>query len=143
MCDFWCATCLIGIQLFRITVPDPINIVTAAFDPRAAAVPLTATQAEAFWRRLWELRKAGATLAIRDLDRLCDWLEAPDAPARQFDPNPTVSHQGDVVVLSPELLGMRSIAYGNFVIGNVLHASIPASASFDNRPTWDNWTRAK
>lgn len=39
MCDFWCDTCLIGIQLFGITVPDPIQIVTAAFDPRVAAIP--------------------------------------------------------------------------------------------------------
>jgi hypothetical protein len=39
MCDFWCETCLIGIQLFGLTVPDPIEIVTAAFDPRVAAIP--------------------------------------------------------------------------------------------------------
>ena len=39
MCDFWCDTCLIGIQLFRMTVPDPIHMVTAAFGPRVAAIP--------------------------------------------------------------------------------------------------------
>jgi uncharacterized protein len=87
---------------------------------------VTAEQAEAFWLRLWRLREAGADLAIRDLDRLCDWLTATDAPPRPIDPIPTVSHRGDVVVLSPELLGMRSIMYGNFVVGNVLHTSIPA-----------------
>jgi uncharacterized protein len=87
---------------------------------------ITVEQAEAFWRRLLQLREAGATLAIRDLDRLCDWLEATAAPQQPFDPIPTVAHNGDVVVLSPELLGTRSIAYGDFVIGNVLATSIPA-----------------
>jgi hypothetical protein len=36
ICDFWCDTCVIGIQLHRMTVPDAIEIPTAAFDPRAA-----------------------------------------------------------------------------------------------------------
>jgi uncharacterized protein len=93
----------------------------------AGRPPLTAWQAEQFWLRLWQQREAGADLAIRDLDRLCDWLTVTDPPQRPFDPIPTVSHQGDVVVLSPELLGMRSIPYGDFVIGNVLRESIPAT----------------
>ena len=39
MCEFWCDTCLIGIQIFRMIVPDKIEIPTAAFDPRVAAMP--------------------------------------------------------------------------------------------------------
>jgi uncharacterized protein len=67
--------------------------------------PLTATQAENFWLRLWQLREAGSRLAIRDLDRLCDWVDAfrtgRGARAQPFDPIPTVSCGGDVVMLSP------------------------------------------
>jgi uncharacterized protein len=99
----------------------------------ADRTPLTAWQAEQFWLRLWQLREAGADLAVRDLDRLCDWLTATDPPQRPVDPIPTVAHNGDVVVLSPELLGMRSIAYGDFVVGNVLGESIPAILAMAHR----------
>jgi uncharacterized protein len=90
---------------------------------------LTAQQAERFWLRLWQLRESGSPLAIRDLDRLCDWLETTKTNMTQdkpFDPIPTVSSRGDVVILSPELLGMRSPEYGDFLIGNVLQDTIPA-----------------
>lgn len=94
----------------------------------AGRTSLSVEQAEAFWRRLWQLREAGSTLAIRDLDRLVDWLDITSAGvasiARPYDPIPTVSVTGDVVVLSPELLGMRDIAYGDFVVGNVLQSPI-------------------
>ncbi|MGH3450214.1 MAG: hypothetical protein ACRDQW_05695 [Haloechinothrix sp.] len=91
-------------------------------------VPITVEQAEAFWRDLWRLRQSGASLPIRDLDRLCQWIDAVRAgqpDRRPFDPIPTVSHDGDVVILSPELLGVRSADY-EFVIGNVRRESIPS-----------------
>jgi uncharacterized protein len=94
----------------------------------AHRTPLTAQQAQGFWLRLWQLREAGSGLAIRDLDRLCDWLDTTKTKNTQdqpFDPIPTVSFRGDVVILSPELLGMRSPEYGDFVIGNVLQDTIP------------------
>ena len=96
----------------------------------AHRTPLTTEQAERFWLRLWQLREAGSALAIRDLDRLVDWLDTTRAgvavPLRLFDPIPTVSCTGDVVMLSPELLGIRDSGYGDFVIGNVLQEPIPA-----------------
>lgn len=55
----------------------------------------------------WALRYAAATLAGDDL-----------LPARH-DPIPTVAHDGGVVLLSPELAGFRSPAYGDFTSGNV------------------------
>ncbi|MQA27599.1 MAG: radical SAM protein [Micromonosporaceae bacterium] len=94
----------------------------------AFRAPISVEQSEAFWRDLWRLRQAGARLPIRDLDRLCDWIGATRAGGvdqRPFDPIPTVSHDGDVVILSPELLGVRSPDY-DFVIGNVRRQSIPA-----------------
>ncbi|HCT75897.1 MAG TPA: radical SAM protein, partial [Micromonosporaceae bacterium] len=38
---------------------------------------------------------------------------------------PTVGWNGDVVVLSPELLGVRDDRYQNFVAGNVLVDPLP------------------
>ncbi len=90
---------------------------------------VTAARAEAFWLRLWQLREAGHALRIRELDRLRDHVSAMRggvAPASlPYDPIPTVAHDGDTVILSPELLGIRSAAYGDFLIGNVLRESLP------------------
>jgi uncharacterized protein len=38
---------------------------------------------------------------------------------------PTVSWQGDVVLLSPEFLGMESERYQNFVVGNLYQEALP------------------
>jgi uncharacterized protein len=42
-----------------------------------------------------------------------------------LDPVPTVAYNGDVVVLSPELLGVADPGYSHFLAGNVLTASLP------------------
>jgi uncharacterized protein len=70
----------------------------------------------------WALRFAGATLAGA----------ADDLLPRQHDPIPTVSHDGRVVLLSPELAGFSDPAYGDFSSGNVrdtpLHEIVSAAA---------------
>lgn len=86
--------------------------------------------AERFWRRLWELRESGSQLAVRDLDRFCDWISARRTGdltfgAQPIDPIPTVAFNGDVVVLSPELLGIENRTHRNFKVGNVLHDNLP------------------
>ncbi|MBB5871723.1 uncharacterized protein F4553_005102 [Allocatelliglobosispora scoriae] len=92
---------------------------------------VTQDEAQAFWARLWQLQPDYPDLHIRDLDRLRGfiartrdgWTFPPEA---KYEPIPTVATTGDIVLLSPELLGIRSPDYRNFVVGNVLVTSIPA-----------------
>ncbi|MDG4817486.1 radical SAM protein [Micromonospora sp. WMMD956] len=95
----------------------------------AARQPVTEEAAYRFWRRLVQRRTAGSGLRIRDLDRLADYLTA--ARAGQVDhtahePIPTVSWDGQVVLLSPELLGITDSEYGDFIAGNVVAEQITA-----------------
>jgi uncharacterized protein len=89
---------------------------------------VTAAEAEDFWGRLWQLRGSYPNLRIRDLDRLGHWLQhrrsgaPPEAPA--YDPIPTVATTGQVVALSPELLGVTALDYDHFVVGNILTDSL-------------------
>jgi uncharacterized protein len=91
---------------------------------------ITAEQAQRFWRRLWQLHEAGSQLPIRDLDRVRDWLFARRLGNLTYNtdpagPIPTVGHNGDVVMLSPELLGIQDSKHRNFTLGNVLRDSLP------------------
>jgi uncharacterized protein len=60
---------------------------------------------------------------VREVESLLEYL-ALDATFRgadaKHDPIPTVAWNGDVVLLSPELLGAHSARYGDFIAGNVL-----------------------
>jgi uncharacterized protein len=58
----------------------------------------------------WALRFAGAALAG----------EADTLLPRRHDPIPTIGHDGAVVLLSPELAGFASAAYGDFASGSVI-----------------------
>ena len=58
----------------------------------------------------WALRYAGAALAG----------EADQLLPRRHDPIPTISYDGRVVLLSPELAGFTSDVYGDFSSGSVL-----------------------
>lgn len=81
-----------------------------------------------FWRSLLRHREGGGDLRIRELDRLTDFLERRLGGAdvrRPFDPIPTVAHDGETVLLSPELLGIKDAKYGDFLAGNVLEVPLP------------------
>jgi uncharacterized protein len=90
---------------------------------------VTFEQARRFWARLWEWQQEHPELRIRDLDALRGYLSHTRGgqPHRKprYDPIPTVSTTGEVVVLSPELLGVKSPKYRDFVIGNVITRSLP------------------
>ncbi|HEX6873016.1 MAG TPA: radical SAM protein, partial [Micromonosporaceae bacterium] len=62
----------------------------------------------------WALRYAGASLAG----------EADQLLPRQHDPIPTITRDGKVVLLSPELAGFTSAHYGDFSSGSVLAAPL-------------------
>ena len=59
---------------------------------------------------------------IRELKLLSQFLH--DGRSVRRDPLPTVMWNGDVVLLSPELAGIKSDTYGDFVAGNILDESI-------------------
>ncbi|MEV6965702.1 cyclophane-forming radical SAM peptide maturase AmcB [Hamadaea sp. NPDC051192] len=90
---------------------------------------VTPKQAQEFWAALWARRGQFPHLRIRDLDRLRGWLghtrSAGAQPPGVYDPIPTVAATGQVVVLSPELLGVTAPQYADFVIGNVLTETLP------------------
>ncbi|MEH0927685.1 cyclophane-forming radical SAM peptide maturase AmcB [Micromonospora sp. CPCC 205558] len=93
----------------------------------AARTPVPEEAAYRFWSRLVRHRLAGSPLRIRDLDRLADYLGATRAGLTDhgpYEPIPTVAHDGQVVLLSPELLGIKSPRYGDFIAGNVLGEAI-------------------
>jgi uncharacterized protein len=84
-------------------------------------------QAYEFWRTLLRRRAEGNNLRVRELDRLNDYIAAERVAGitrKPFDPIPTVAHNGDTVLLSPELLGIKDDGYSDFLAGNVLHTSL-------------------
>jgi len=96
--------------------------------PNTHREQVTPEQAETFWGRLWQLRPRYPGLHIRDLERFGEWLRRARSGisrvASLYDPIPTVSAAGHVVVLSPELLGTVAPAHRNFIVGNVLTESL-------------------
>ncbi|WP_020386023.1 cyclophane-forming radical SAM peptide maturase AmcB [Kribbella catacumbae] len=89
-----------------------------------------------FWRALLRHREAGSVLRIRELDRLNDFLATRTRSGedrRPFDPIPTIAHNGDTVLLSPELLGIKDVKYADFLAGNVLRMSLPRMIAESSR----------
>jgi uncharacterized protein len=84
----------------------------------------TREQAVTFWRDVFAWALAHPGVHIRDVERLLSFLGlGPDdrraANVTPHDLIPTISWDGDVVVLSPELLGVTAPRYEDFVVGNV------------------------
>ncbi|MGW4648117.1 cyclophane-forming radical SAM peptide maturase AmcB [Kitasatospora sp. NPDC004289] len=90
----------------------------------------TVEQAREFWRRTIAWSRQHKELTVREVDRLGGYLRAARSgvPAAWdellIDPIPTVSSAGDVVLLSPELAGIKDPAYEDFRAGNVMELSI-------------------
>ncbi len=112
---------------------EGVNLRSNAHD--AARVRAFWAELTAAWRRdprvevrevEWALRFAGAALAG----------EADDLLPRRHDPIPTISHDGGVVLLSPELAGFSSERYGDFTAGSVRDAPLDTIvAAAADRPT--------
>jgi len=82
-----------------------------------------------FWKDLFNAWRTRPSVEVREFKNALSWMRA--VSATQVDLNeqildifPSVAWNGDVVVLSPELLGAKSIHHQNFVVGNVLHATM-------------------
>ncbi|MCX4663902.1 cyclophane-forming radical SAM peptide maturase AmcB [Streptomyces uncialis] len=96
-----------------------------------------AEQAEEFWRRtLTWCQRDGYRLKVREIERLAEYLrlirdgEHERWGQRHLDPIPTVSFNGDVVLLSPELADTTDPAYDDFLVGNILRT--PLAEIIDN-----------
>ena len=85
-------------------------------------------QARRFWRDAFEWCRNNPDVTVREVDNLLGFLgltsERRDADT-QHDLIPTIGWNGDVVLLSPELLGVRSTVYSDFIAGNVLADGLP------------------
>jgi uncharacterized protein len=113
--------------------PDSIGLNVEEMEGvNRSIVPVTEHQAEQFWARVldWSQHQGG-TPVVRELERLAEYLhlvrsgQRHDWDSRRLDPIPTVSCDGDVVLLSPELADTADPTYGDFVAGNIRHQTIP------------------
>ncbi|MGH3922247.1 MAG: cyclophane-forming radical SAM peptide maturase AmcB [Pseudonocardiaceae bacterium] len=84
-------------------------------------------QAQRFWRDTFTWCKENREMTVREVERLLRFIglksETRAVDARH-DLIPTIGWNGDVVLLSPELLGVRDARYHDFVVGNVLADSL-------------------
>jgi uncharacterized protein len=83
--------------------------------------------AEAFWRKAIAHLRTDSELRLRELTHLATYLAIRRGAAdiklsRQL--LPTISWDGNVVVLSPELAGATAPQYANFIVGNVLRTPL-------------------
>jgi uncharacterized protein len=83
-----------------------------------------------FWRELFQAWQRNPKLKVREFNRVLSWMQrvcqadAASAESLVFDIFPTIGYNGDVVFLSPELLGAKSTHYSDFVVGNVCDESL-------------------
>ena len=83
-----------------------------------------------FWKDLFVAWQKNPAIQIREFSRVLRYASAvledeiEVGPNYLFDPFPTVAHNGDVVLLSPELSGINSNKYKDFLAGNVLTDSL-------------------
>jgi uncharacterized protein len=93
----------------------------------ARRVP-TVEQAQRFWHHTIQWSRRHPETQIRETARLGADLrllrEEPDAPAPLIDPVPTVTWDGHVTLLSPELAAVPAPYYDDFRAGNILNQSM-------------------
>lgn len=85
----------------------------------------------AFWAELGRAWARNPAVTVREVSRVLDYARAELGYSggfddwRWLDPFPTVSHDGQVTLLSPELAGFTSARHGAFTCGSVLDAPLP------------------
>jgi uncharacterized protein len=91
------------------------------------------SQVTDFWATLIEIWQASPTVQLREADRALSYARhvlngerngETEHRSTQLDPLPTISWNGEVTLISPELAGFRSDRYGDFSCGNVLHTPL-------------------
>jgi uncharacterized protein len=82
-----------------------------------------------FWRTLFREWQQNPIIKVREFERVLPSLSMlsnsePQAPSL-YDAFPSIACNGDVVLLAPEFLNMKSMSYSNFIVGNVLNEDLP------------------
>lgn len=81
-----------------------------------------------FWEELFIAWRGNPIIQVREFSRILSWMEtvseSKESAIYHQDLFPSVAHDGNVVLLSPELLDARSKHYNNFVVSNVLRQSL-------------------
>lgn len=84
-----------------------------------------------FWKELFLVWKQNPSMDIREFRQFLSFAYMTiDSRASYWTQNvmsdylPTIAYNGDVYLLSPELAGMKSEQYGDFITGNVLTESL-------------------
>jgi uncharacterized protein len=117
----------------NIEEQEGVNVRSNDFDARAVT---------GFWAALTEAWRRNPVLKVREIERVLGYVAAEfEGRADQFlpsaiDPFPTVTHDGDVVLLSPELAGFTDHRGGGFAIGNVLCTSLASLVAAAASQPW-------
>jgi uncharacterized protein len=78
-----------------------------------------------FWSELYDLWSSDRSFRIREFDYALAWISSLSSESRSemskrpLDLIPTISYDGDVVVLSPEFLQVKSSEWDSFSVGNL------------------------
>lgn len=107
---------------------DDLGVVSVGFNfveqeaANTAPCGISEAQSREFWERVIALSPQ-MDMRVREVARIIRYLKAsPGYVAGHRDLFPTVAHNGDVVLLSPEFAGVAGFAqYDSFVVGNILH----------------------
>jgi uncharacterized protein len=113
----------LGCDVLGINVEETEGVNTR--DNRHPAAAVTAFWAElvAAWRRDPRIHLREVEWSLRYVAAVLDGT-ADEVLPRRLDPIPTVSVDGSVVLLSPELAGFTDRRYGDFTSGNVLQTPL-------------------
>lgn len=111
--------CELGCSSLNVNIEEREGL-----NKNAAGLPDEAVAS--FWRRLFAVWRERPVLRVREFDRMLAWLSAgPNAEIRgPRDVWPTVSFDGDVIILAPELAGADASTRRQFVVGNVLERAL-------------------
>jgi uncharacterized protein len=90
---------------------------------------LASSKVRWFWSELFKAWAAKPVMRIREIDSALGWMESvckEQKPQRSFTRDfwPTVSCNGDVVVLSPEFMAVSEHEKSQFIVGNVLQTPL-------------------
>lgn len=82
---------------------------------------------EFFWKTLWQRWITNPKIRIREFSRILYSIEEEldgkrvDMKNMLYDIFPTIAYNGDVVMLSPELITGNSGRYPSFIVGNIMN----------------------
>lgn len=86
-------------------------------------------KAQTFWAELLDSWRENPIINVREFRRVTVWLESEvndkQGTSIMKDTLPSIAYNGDVVLVSPEFLGMKPHSkYETFVVGNIFNSSL-------------------